>query len=152
MTLVTWLASFLTFFNSTIIPLIIAVAFLFFIINAVRYFIIQGASEDGREKAKKLAIYGIAAFVIMLSLWGLVNIFLSAFGFTGLTRPLCPDYNPSCSSGQQDNRDFSDGFNPFRSGVQGDNGSGSELNTGADLSAPALNTGFTPDLNSGDIE
>ena len=89
------LITFTYFIGRTIIPVIIAIAFLFFLINAVRYFIIEAANEDGRKKAKRLAIWGILAFVIMLSIWSIVGFITSDLG---LFRPIpvCPDYMPSC--------------------------------------------------------
>jgi hypothetical protein len=77
--------------NSVVLPAIIALAFLFFIWNAFRYFILGGANPDDQEKARTLAVWGIAAFVVLSSLWGMVNILVDAFGL-GNTNPVRPDY------------------------------------------------------------
>lgn len=90
-----FLVDILKLFNSTIIPLIFAVAVFFFIWNAARYFIFNGENEAGQDSAKRLALYGIAALVIMLSLWGIVNMVSGAFGI-GRATPICPDFNPNC--------------------------------------------------------
>ena len=58
----------------------------------------QGSTEAGQDQAKRLMLYGIAALVIMLSLWGIVNMVSGAFGI-GRGRPICPDFNPNCFSG-----------------------------------------------------
>ncbi|HEY0964251.1 MAG TPA: hypothetical protein VGE31_00440, partial [Candidatus Paceibacterota bacterium] len=63
----------LSFVNRIVIPFILGIAFLFFAWNAIRYFVIEGGSEDGRDNAKNLALYSVLAFVVIVSFWGLVN-------------------------------------------------------------------------------
>lgn len=92
-----FLVAILTLFNNTIIPLIFAIGIFFFIWNAARYFVFQGSTEAGQDQAKRLMLYGIAALVIMLSLWGIVNMVSGAFGI-GRGTPICPDFNPNCFS------------------------------------------------------
>lgn len=81
----------LRFINNTILPLIFSIALLFFLINAGRYFILQGAESEGKEKAKRLALYGIAGFVLMVSIWGIVNMFVFGLGIYD-DRAICPEY------------------------------------------------------------
>jgi hypothetical protein len=85
------LTTFIEFINTSLIPLLIAIALLVFLWNATRYFIIGGAEEESREKAKSLAIWGILAFVVITGVWGIVNIVIELFGFGGTTSIL-PDY------------------------------------------------------------
>ena len=80
-----------TFINSTLIPFLMAIAFFFFIWNAFRYFIIGGSNPDSQEKARSLAIWGILGFVVIVSLWGIVNIFSNSFGIDDAA-PITPDY------------------------------------------------------------
>lgn len=68
------------FINVVLIPFILGVAFLIFVINAIRYFVIDGSSTEGHENARNLALYGIGAFVLILSLWGIVNILANGIG------------------------------------------------------------------------
>jgi hypothetical protein len=88
--------------NDTIVPFLFGLAFLLFIINAVKYFVIQGNNEDGREKAKSLAIYSVSAFVFLITFWGIINMFVDSFGigpdvctqpitdyYSGATPPPC---------------------------------------------------------------
>jgi hypothetical protein len=51
------------FTNNTLIPFLVGIAFLFFVINVFRYFILNGENEKGQENAKNLAMYSVAAFV-----------------------------------------------------------------------------------------
>jgi predicted PurR-regulated permease PerM len=91
MNIQTFLEGVLTFLNTIILPFLLALAFLFFIWNATRYFIIGGGSEESQEKAKTLALWGIAAFVFIVSLWGIVNLIVSGLGFPSNDSVL-PDY------------------------------------------------------------
>jgi len=90
MDLQTLLSNFLKFLDTTVVPFLIAIAFLVFVWNIARYFIIGGANEESQEKARSLAIWGIAAFVIMISLWGIVNLFVN--GLNLKNDPITPDY------------------------------------------------------------
>ncbi len=81
------------FLNNTVLPLLMGIAFLFFIYNAFRYFVAGGASEDGRTKAKSHAIWGIIAFVLILSTWSIVNIIVRDANIDSAPI-ICPDYMP----------------------------------------------------------
>ena len=92
-----------TFFNSTVIPFLIGIAFLIFVINVFRFFILQGHNQEGREKAKNLAIYSITAFVLIIIFWGIVNLIASSFGLDGcdpVQADFIPDgYSSPCGDG-----------------------------------------------------
>jgi succinate dehydrogenase/fumarate reductase cytochrome b subunit len=83
------------FLNKFVVPLLLALAFVFFVYNAVRFFVIGGASSESQQKAKTLAIWGVLAFVFIVSIWGLTNMVVSALGISNNTQ-FCPDYNPNC--------------------------------------------------------
>lgn len=68
------------FINVILIPFILGIAFLIFLINAVRFFIIDGSNTEGHDNARNLALYGVGAFVLILSLWGMVNILADGIG------------------------------------------------------------------------
>lgn len=89
-----FLIALLNFLNEVVVPFIFALAFLFFIWNAARYFIIESGNEEGREKAKRLALWGIIAFVLMISIWGIVNLLVGGLGFSR-SGFVCPDYLPA---------------------------------------------------------
>ena len=76
-----------TFLSTVVIPFLLAMAFLFFAFNAFRFFILNGSNEQGREKAKALAIYGIAAFVLIIVFWGVVNLLSKSIGYEGKAQP-----------------------------------------------------------------
>lgn len=91
MSLQNFIINILDFINDTLIPFILAVAFIIFLWNIVRYFIIGGSNEKEHDNAKTLALYGILAFVIILSLWGIVNLLVDGIGL-GAGIPVVPDY------------------------------------------------------------
>ena len=62
-------------FDGSIIPLMYALAFLFFMAGVARFFFSSG--EEKREEGKKFALWGIVGFVVLFSVWGLVKLLLS---------------------------------------------------------------------------
>jgi|SRR3989338_1429411 len=77
--------------NDSVIPLLFAVATVFFVWGAVKFFIIQADEEAQREQGKQFMIWGIVALAVMLSVWGLVGILTSTIGQRGSVLPqVCP--------------------------------------------------------------
>ncbi len=61
--------------NTMIVPTIFTIAFLVFLFGIFQTFIL-GASDEGKQKeGKTLMLYSIIGFVLMVSIWGIVNIF-----------------------------------------------------------------------------
>jgi hypothetical protein len=85
------ITKFLTFSNRVLIPFALALAFLFFLINVIRFFVINGAEEDGRKNAKNLALYSVLAFVVLIVFWGIINLLAGSTTLNGKTAPT-PDY------------------------------------------------------------
>jgi len=73
----------ISFINGFLVPFVFALGFIVFIWGMFQYFIYGGANEESRDKGKQLIIYSVIAFVLMLSLWGLVNVIASGLGFSG---------------------------------------------------------------------
>jgi hypothetical protein len=91
----------LDFINYYLVPAVFAIAFLVFIWGLFQYFIYGGANEDSREKGKQLAVYGVIGFVIMVSVWGLVNVIANGLGFSGGNAPQLPKVQGGSSNNQQ---------------------------------------------------
>ena len=70
-------ADIVTFVNTSVVPLIYALAFLFFLIGMVRFFFL-GDSEENRQKGKSFMIWGVITFVVMFSVWGIVRLLMTA--------------------------------------------------------------------------
>ncbi|MEJ0053408.1 MAG: hypothetical protein WDN10_01620 [bacterium] len=74
--------------NNVLVPVLFAVAFIVFIWGAFQVFIIGANDEDAKEKGKKLMLYGLIGFFVMVSIWGLVNILVGTFSTNNATPPL----------------------------------------------------------------
>lgn len=86
-----YIPAILEFISTVLIGFLIGIAFLLFVINIIRYFVIDGANEKTRSDARMYAIYALLAFVILILFWGLINLIGSSTGLGG-TAPLTPDY------------------------------------------------------------
>ena len=90
-TITAYIVAFLQILN-LIIYLMFPLAFLFFLVNVVRYFIIGGGNEDAQEKARSLAVWGLLGLVVLFAIWGIVNIVVMTFNLQGSGTPIIPDY------------------------------------------------------------
>lgn len=71
-----------TFINSVLIPLVFAVALLAFIWGMFKFFILGGHNEDKQSEGKSLMIYAVVGFVLMVSIFGIVNLIADGLGFS----------------------------------------------------------------------
>jgi hypothetical protein len=85
-----FVANILVIINVYLVQLIFAVAFVVFFWGVFQYFIAGGADEEKRKKGKQFVMYGLIGFVIMISLWGIINILINTLGIGGGTRPDLP--------------------------------------------------------------
>lgn len=60
--------------NSILVPVLFAVAFAVFLWGVYKYFIYGADNETERETGKKFVLWGVIGFVIISSVWGLVNV------------------------------------------------------------------------------
>jgi flagellar biosynthesis protein FlhB len=65
---------------NTLLPLIIAAAVVWFIIVVFQYAL--STDEEKKKAAKGHIVWGIIGLVVMVSVWGLVNIVANAVGVT----------------------------------------------------------------------
>ena len=79
----TFVQNIITFMNGTLVPLIFALAFLVFLWGMFKTFILGGHDEEKQSEGKQLMMYAIIGFVVMVSLWGIVNLVANGFGFQG---------------------------------------------------------------------
>jgi hypothetical protein len=75
------ITTFIGFLNNILVPLVFSIAFLVFIWGMVKFFIIGGASQEGRDQGKQLMLWGVVGFVMMVSIWGVVNVVAEGLGF-----------------------------------------------------------------------
>ncbi|MFT7328157.1 MAG: hypothetical protein ACI870_000337 [Crocinitomicaceae bacterium] len=65
-------------FVSRAVPVLIAIAFAYFLYGVVRFIMAQDA--DKKKDARSIVIQGIIGLFIMLSIWGLVGIIQRSIG------------------------------------------------------------------------
>lgn len=76
--------------NGVLVPLIFALAFIVFIWGIFLYFVSGGHDEEKRERGKSLMLWGLIGFFVMVSVWGLVNLFLGTFQLNNQAVPAYP--------------------------------------------------------------
>ncbi len=67
-------ASIVGIVNTILVPLLVAVAFIVFLWGAFNYFILSADNDEKRKEGRTFILYGIIGFVIIFSVWGLVNL------------------------------------------------------------------------------
>lgn len=81
----------MAFINGTLVPLVFTLAFIVFLWGMFRFFVYGGHDENEQSKGKQLMIYGIVGFVLMVSIWGIVNLLANGLGFSGEGLQNMPD-------------------------------------------------------------
>src|SRR4051812_19650124 len=79
-TLGTNLAGLITFIDKYIVPLIFALAFIVFLWGVFQYFILGGANDEKRKEGRMFILYAIIGFVIMVCIWGIINLLKDSLG------------------------------------------------------------------------
>ncbi len=60
--------------NDVLIPAIFALGFLVFVWGMYKTFILGGSDEEKQGEGRQLMMYAVIGFVVMISLWGIVNL------------------------------------------------------------------------------
>lgn len=71
-----------SFINDILIPLVFAVALLMFIWGMFWFFIAGGHDDEKRKKGNSLMLYAVLGFVLMVSIFGIVNLIANGLGFS----------------------------------------------------------------------
>jgi len=69
------------FINDVITPFLFALALVLFIYGAVLFLIISGGDSEERDKGRRFMFWGIVSLVVVVSIWGIVNLIASGLGF-----------------------------------------------------------------------
>jgi hypothetical protein len=81
-----------------IVPVVFALAFIVFLWGIYSTFIAGATNDEKRQEGQKLVLYGLIGFVLMFSVWGLVNLLVGTLGFNTNTRPPLPQFDPTSGS------------------------------------------------------
>ena len=88
--------------NNVLVPVLFAIAFIVFLYGIAKAYIFSAGDETEVKKGHQLLLWGIIAFVVMISLWGLVNVVANTFGLAGYYAPPTPSsISPYGSAVQQ---------------------------------------------------
>jgi hypothetical protein len=71
-----------SFINSVLIPLVFAIALLVFLWGMFKFFILGGHEEESRAEGRSLMMYAVVGFVLMVSIFGIVNLIANGLGFS----------------------------------------------------------------------
>lgn len=86
-----FLINLVDFLGNVFVPFLLGIAFLFFTINVIRFFVLGGSNEEGKQKAKALATYSVLGIVIIVIFWGVINMLSSSIGLNNCN-PVDSDY------------------------------------------------------------
>ena len=76
--------------NDILVPVLFALAFIVFLYGIAKTYIFSVGDEGGVKEGHQLILWGIIGFVVMISLWGLVNVVANTFGLAGFSAPPFP--------------------------------------------------------------
>ena len=76
--------------NYVLVPVLFALAFIVFLWGIVVKYIFSAGDAEKVKEGHKLILWGIIGFVVMISLWGLVNVIANTFGLYGVGAPPTP--------------------------------------------------------------
>ena len=88
--LVPYKNSILSIINGIIVPVLFAIAFLYFVYGVYKYFILGATEEAAKGEGRQFALWSLVGFAVILSVWGLVNVVTSTFNLSGVGAP--PSY------------------------------------------------------------
>ncbi|MBL1434329.1 hypothetical protein COB87_002050 [Candidatus Wolfebacteria bacterium] len=80
MTFKMFVTALIDFFNTAVIPLLMSLVLLIFMWGVVQYFFIKKEDPEARIEGAKFMMWGVIAFAVIVSMWGLVSLLLNSFG------------------------------------------------------------------------
>jgi len=76
--------------NGVAVPVLFAVAFIVFLYGIAQAYIFSKGDAAKVSQGHQLVLWGIIAFAVMVSVWGLVNVVATTFGLDGFYAPPLP--------------------------------------------------------------
>lgn len=84
--------------NSVLVPLLFAISFIVFLYGVAKAYIFSTGDEEAVKSGHQIILWGLIAFAVMVSVWGLVNVVANTFGLAGYFAPMQPtSYSPLMS-------------------------------------------------------
>jgi hypothetical protein len=79
--------------NTVVVPLVFALAFIVFLWGVFQAFILGANNEEKRKEGAQFVLWALIGFVVMISIWGLVNLTKSLFPTSNNVRPDLPCFD-----------------------------------------------------------
>ena len=73
--------------NGVAVPVLFALSFIVFLYGIAQAYIFSHGDSEKVAQGHKLLLWGLIGFVVMVSLWGLVNVVTNTFGLAGTYGP-----------------------------------------------------------------
>jgi hypothetical protein len=80
MTFAQYVTGIVDIINLVVVPVIFALAFVAFLWGVLNAYFLSGDDESKRAQGHQFILWGIIGMVVLVSVWGLVNILLSTLG------------------------------------------------------------------------
>ena len=74
--------SIINIINGIVAPVMLAVAFVFFLYGVYKYFFLGATNESERANGRQFVLWSIIGFVVIFSIWGLVGLVGSTLGLS----------------------------------------------------------------------
>jgi len=81
-TLITYITAVTAAIEVFLLPVLFALATLFFLVGIFRYFIVPSASN---EEARRYIVWGLVGLVSLFIFWGIINLILEILGIDGIS-------------------------------------------------------------------
>lgn len=65
--------------NAILLPVVVAIAFIVFLWGVYKFFILDASDETAKGDGRRFVLWGLVGFVVIFSVWGLVNIVAGTF-------------------------------------------------------------------------
>lgn len=70
--------------NGVLVPLVFAISFIVFLYGVATKYILSNGDEGKVKEGHMLILWGIIGFVVMVSVWGLVNVVANTLSLNGI--------------------------------------------------------------------
>jgi len=78
------------FINGVLVPVLFAVCFIVFLYGVAKLYIFSLGNEESVAQGHRYILWALIGFVVMVSLWGLVNIVSNTIGIGSYSAPPLP--------------------------------------------------------------
>jgi len=93
--------SLIVLLNTVLVPVVFAFAFIAFLWGVFQYFILGATQPEKRQEGTQFVMWSIIGLVVMISIWGIVNLVGNTLPLGSYNRPGLPTFENSTGSSAQ---------------------------------------------------